>query len=214
MDGQLESKRRQLLLSLQAAGIYDQRVLAALAATPREDFIATSLQSAAYEDRALDIDYGQTISQPFMVSVMSQALQLRASDRILEIGTGSGYQTAILASLAAHVYSIERHQQLACQAAARLQKQGHANVSIYVGDGSLGWPDEAPFDRILVTAASPTIPARLLLQLTLGGILVVPVGVREHQELLSIRRTLSQPEIHNLGGCVFVPLIGVDGWAR
>lgn len=212
MDRQFESKRQQLIESLRRMGIHDERVLTALASTPREDFLATSQQTAAYEDRALGIGLGQTISQPLMVATMTQALQLRGSERVLEIGTGSGYQTAVLARLASYVYSVERYQQLACQAACRLQKLGLTNVSLYVGDGSLGWPDAAPYDRILVTAASPAIPARLLLQLVRGGILVVPVGMREYQELLFIRRTLDRPEIRNLGGCLFVPLVGAEGW--
>lgn len=212
MDSQLDSQRQQLIASLRAAGIHDQRVLAALASTPREEFIDTSLQAVAYEDRALGIGLGQTISQPLMVAVMTQALQLQGSERVLEIGTGSGYQTSILAHLASYVYSVERYQQLAYQAYLHLQKQAISNVSIYIGDGSLGWPDEAPYDRILVTAASPVIPTRLILQLVRGGILVVPVGVREHQDLLFIRRTSGQPEIQSLGGCLFVPLIGAEGW--
>lgn len=212
MDSQFESKRQQLIASLRHVGIHDERVLDALAATPREHFVDTSLQPVAYEDRALGIGLGQTISQPLMVAVMTQALQLQGTERVLEIGTGSGYQSAILARLAAHVYTVERYQQLAYLAACRLQKLGLANVSMYVGDGSLGWPDEAPYDRILVTAASPVIPDRLVLQLVRGGILVVPVGMREHQDLLLIRRTLDQPEIQNLGGCLFVPLVGAEGW--
>ncbi|HEY3992351.1 MAG TPA: protein-L-isoaspartate(D-aspartate) O-methyltransferase [Ktedonobacteraceae bacterium] len=214
MDNQFESKRRELIASLRGAGVSDERVLDALARTPRELFVDASLHSAAYEDRALAIDQGQSISQPYIVALMTQALQLHGSERVLEIGTGSGYQTAILAQLAAHVYSLERLPQLACQAALRLQKLGISNVSIYVGDGSLGRPEQAPYDRILVTAASPTVPARLVLQLVHNGILVVPVGVRDHQELLSVRRTLGQPEIHNLGGCLFVPLVGAEGWAE
>ncbi len=212
MDSQLENKREQLFASLRGVGIHDERVLNVLVTTPREMFVDTSLQSVAYEDRALGIGFGQTISQPLMVAVMTQALQLHGSERVLEIGTGSGYQTAILARLAAHVYSIERYQQLACQAACRLRKLQISNVSVYVGDGSLGWVDQAPYDRILVTAASPVIPSRLILQLVRDGILVVPVGVREHQDLLFIRRTLDQPEIRNLGGCLFVPLVGAEGW--
>lgn len=212
MNSQLESKRQQLFSSLRSAGIHDGRVLDALAMTPRELFVGNALRSVAYEDRALGIGLGQTISQPLMVAVMTQALQLHGSERVLEIGTGSGYQTAILARLATYVYSLEHYQQLAYQAAYRLQELQITNVSIYVGDGSLGWPDEAPYDRILVTAAAPSLPVRLLLQLARGGILVVPVGVREHQDLLFVRRTLDQPEIHNLGGCLFVPLVGEEGW--
>jgi protein-L-isoaspartate(D-aspartate) O-methyltransferase len=212
MESQLERKRQQLLASLRGAGVQDERVLEVLATTPRELFVDDTLQFAAYEDRALGIGCGQTISQPLMVAMMTQALQLHGSERVLEIGTGSGYQTAVLARLAGYVYSLERYPQLACQAARRLLDLQISNVSIYVGDGSLGWPEQAPYDRILVTAAAPTIPERLILQLTRGGILVVPVGVREHQDLLFIRRTLDQPEIRSLGGCLFVPLIGADGW--
>ena len=212
MDNQFESKRQKLIASLRGAGVSDERVLAALAGTPRELFVDESQHSVAYDDRALGIGQGQTISQPFMVALMTQALQLRGSERVLEIGTGSGYQTAILARLVAHVYSLERFQQLACQAACRLGKLHITNVSMYVGDGSLGWPDQAPYDRILVTAAAPVVPARLVLQLARNGILVVPVGVRDHQDLLSVRRTLEGPVIHNLGGCLFVPLIGAEGW--
>ncbi|HLI68831.1 MAG TPA: protein-L-isoaspartate(D-aspartate) O-methyltransferase [Ktedonobacteraceae bacterium] len=212
MNDQLESRRQQLLASLRGAGIHDERVLDAFVAIPREAFVDASLRPMAYEDRALGIGFGQTISQPLMVAVMTQALQLRGSERVLEIGTGSGYQTAILAHLAAYVYSVERYQQLALQAACRLQKLHLSNVSIYVGDGTLGWPDQAPYDRILVTAASPVVPSRLVLQLVRYGILVVPVGTREHQDLLFIRRTLDQPEIRNLGGCLFVPLVGAEGW--
>jgi protein-L-isoaspartate(D-aspartate) O-methyltransferase len=214
MKKQLEQKRQHLLATLRNAGVHDERVLAALAATPREDFLDMSLQDAAYEDRALAIGLGQTISQPFMVALMTRELHLHGSERVLEIGTGSGYQTAILARLAAHVYTVERYQELALQAACRLQKLGLTNVSLYVGDGSLGWPDAAPYDRILVTAASPVVPDRLILQLVWGGILVVPVGVREHQDLLCIRRTSAQTEIHNLGGCLFVPLVGAEGWTE
>lgn len=212
MNNQFESKRRKLVATLRGAGVSDERVLDALAVTPRELFVAESLRFAAYDDRALGIEQGQTISQPYMVAVMTQALQLRGSERVLEIGTGSGYQTAILAHLAAYVYSLERFPQLAWQAAYRLHELHISNVSIYVGDGSLGWPDQAPYDRILVTAAAPVVPARLVLQLTRNGILVVPVGVRDHQDLLAVRRTLGQPEIRDLGGCLFVPLVGAEGW--
>jgi protein-L-isoaspartate(D-aspartate) O-methyltransferase len=212
MDSQLASQRQQLLTSLRDAGIYDERVLGALATIPRELFVESAFRSAAYEDRALGIDCGQTISQPLMVAVMTQALQLQGCERVLEIGTGSGYQTAVLASLAAYVYSIERYQYLASQALYRLQQLQFSNVSIFVEDGSLGRPDQAPYDRILVTAAAPAIPTRLLLQLVYDGILVVPVGERDHQELLFIRRTPGQPEVQSLGGCLFVPLIGAQGW--
>ncbi len=214
MDNMLEGKRQKLIAALRGAGVRDERVLEAIEMTPRELFVDASLRAMAYDDRALGIEQGQTISQPYMVALMTQALHLHGSERVLEVGTGSGYQTAILARLASHVYSIERFHQLAAQAACRLQKLALSNVSIYVGDGSLGWPEQAPYDRIIVTAAAPVIPARLVLQLTRNGILIVPVGVREHQDLLSVRRTTGQPEIHNLGGCLFVPLIGAEGWGE
>jgi protein-L-isoaspartate(D-aspartate) O-methyltransferase len=167
----------------------------------------------AYADRALPIGMGQTISQPLMVAVMTQAAQLSGRERVLEIGTGSGYQTAILARLAAYVYSIERYQQLACEAAKRLLYLGLQNISLYVGDGSPGWPDAAPYDRIIVTAAAPQVPPQLLDQLVTWGILVIPVGSQEKQDLLVVHRAPWGPEVRSLGGCVFVPLIGEQGWA-
>lgn len=212
MDDQFERKRRELIASLRGAGVRDEAVLAALALTPREFFVDASMRAMAYDDRALGIEQGQTISQPYMVAVMTQALQLRGTERVLEIGTGSGYQTAILARLSAYVYSLERFPQLAWQAARRLHALHVSNVSIYVGDGSLGWPEQAPYDRILVTAAAPVVPADLVLQLVRGGMMVVPVGARDHQNLLLVRRTQGQAEIHNLGGCLFVPLVGAEGW--
>ncbi|HEY0754012.1 MAG TPA: protein-L-isoaspartate(D-aspartate) O-methyltransferase [Ktedonobacteraceae bacterium] len=212
IDNQLEGKRRELIASLRDLRVGDERVLATLASTPRELFLDASQRELAYDDRALGIEQGQTISQPFMVALMTQALQLRGTERVLEIGTGSGYQTAILARLSAHVYSVERFQLLAYQAACRLQQLNISNVSIYVGDGSLGWPEQAPYDRVLVTAAAPVVPTRLVLQLARDGILVVPVGGRAHQDLLFVHRTLEQLEIRNLGGCLFVPLIGAEGW--
>jgi protein-L-isoaspartate(D-aspartate) O-methyltransferase len=157
---------------------------------------------------------GQTISQPLMVAMMTQALQLSGKERVLEIGTGSGYQTAVLAHLATQVYSIERHQKLAYQAAQHLTQLGLQNVSIYVGDGSLGWPNAAPYDRILVTAAAPEVPSLLVEQLVSGGLLVIPVGSHERQDLLVVQRTPWGSEIRSLGGCVFVPLVGEKGWSE
>ncbi len=209
-----ELQRQQLIESLRNAGIRDERVLTAMASVPREVFVDEAQQAFAYVDRALPIDAGQTISQPLMVATMTQALQLSGAERVLEVGTGSGYQTAILSYLAAHVYSIERHQILACQAARRLLQLRLHNVSIYVGDGSLGWPDAAPYDRIVVTAAAPEVPARLLGQLVTWGILVIPVGSHERQDLLVVHRAPWGPEVGSLGGCVFVPLIGEEGWSQ
>ena len=209
-----ELQRQQLIDSLRNSGIRDERVLTAMVKTPREIFVDEGQQDLAYADRALPIDAGQTISQPLIVATMTQALQLSGRECVLEIGTGSGYQTAILSYLATYVYSVERHQILACQAAQRLLQLGIHNVSIYVGDGSLGWPDTAPYERILVTAAAPELPTQLLAQLVTWGILVVPVGSHERQELLVVHRAPWGPEVRSLGGCVFVPLIGEEGWSQ
>jgi len=212
MEYDFERKRQQLLESLRNAGIRDERVLAVIAATPREAFVDEAQYPLAYDDRALPIDKGQSISQPLMVATMTQALQLRGDERVLEIGTGSGYQTALLARLARHVYSVERIQQLACQAVKRVSKLGLENVTIYIGDGSLGWPQQAPYDRIIVTAAAPEVPARLFEQLITWGMMVIPVGRPDHQELLVVYRAPWGPEVRSLGGCLFVPLLGEAGW--
>lgn len=205
-------QRKQLVEALYKIGVRDTRVLAAMASIPRERFIDESFQKLAYDDRALPINMGQTISQPLMVAIMTQALQLRGGERVLEIGTGSGYQTALLARLAGHVYSVERYQQLAWQAATHLIQLGIENVSLFVGDGSLGWPDAAPYDRILVTAAAPEVPAQLLAQLAPEGRLVIPVGSHERQDLQVILRGPEGTHVQSLGTCVFVPLIGEAGW--
>lgn len=212
MAQDFEAKRQQLVESLRASGIQDERTLAAVASVPREFFVDEAHADLAYEDRALPIYMGQSISQPLMVATMTQALQLRGQERVLEIGTGSGYQTAILSRLAAQVYSVERIQQLAAVASKRLSKMGVSNVTIYVGDGSLGWPDEAPYDRILVTAAAPDIPIHLYEQLVTWGMMIIPVGGPEHQDLLAVHRAPWGQEKRNLGGCLFVPLVGEEGW--
>jgi protein-L-isoaspartate(D-aspartate) O-methyltransferase len=212
MTHDLEIQRQQLIVSLRKHGISDEHVLGAIASVPRELFLHETQVSMAYEDRALSIGMGQTISQPLMVATMTQALQLRGHERVLEIGAGSGYQTAILARLAGFVYSVERIQQLACLAAKRLAKLGLSNVSIYVGDGTLGWPDQSPYDRILVAAAAPEVSERLFMQLVTWGKMVMPVGGHERQELLVVDRAPWGPETRSLGGCIFVPLVGAEGW--
>ena len=214
MTDDLERQRQQLIESLHKQGISDERVLGAIANIPRELFLHETQTGMAYEDRALSIGLGQTISQPLMVATMTQALQLGGYERVLEIGTGSGYQTAILAQLAGYVYSVERIQQLACIAAKRLKKLECSNVSIYVGDGTVGWPDRAPYDRILVAAAAPEVSERLYIQLVLWGKMVIPVGGRERQELLVVDRAPWGPEKRSLGGCIFVPLVGEEGWSE
>lgn len=215
MFADLDEQRQQLIASLRNMGIRDERVLEAIATVPREIFIDEAQRNMAYVDRALPINMGQTISQPLMVATMTQALQLSGNERVLEIGTGSGYQTAILSRLAAYVVSIERHEQLALQAVrclAQLVPANAANVAVYVGDGSLGWLEAAPYDRILVTAAAPEVPDHLVEQLVEWGMLVIPVGSHKRQELLVVHRAPWGKEIRSLGDCVFVPLVGEGGW--
>src|SRR2546426_1756473 len=214
MTDDLERQRQQLIESLSKHGISDGRVLEAIASIPRELFLHETQSGVAYEDRALSIGMGQTISQPLMVATMTQALHLRGYERVLEIGTGSGYQTAILARLSGYVYSVERIQQLACLALKRLEKLACSNVSVFVGDGSLGWPDQAPYDCILVAAAAPGVSEHLFSQLVTWGKMVIPVGGHERQELFVINRAPWGPEKRSLGGCVFVPLVGAEGWSE
>jgi len=192
---------------LRARGIRDERVLTAMARAPREAFLPEGIVHEAYQDSALPIDCGQTISQPVIVAMMTEALMLTGSEKVLEIGTGSGYQTALLAELAAEVYSIERHAELAHQAQSRLVDLGYQNVTVRTGDGSLGWPEEAPFDRIIVTAAAEECPPALWQQLTEGGILVGPFGPSAEQALYEMHKIGGQPQSRVLTGCRFVPLV-------
>ena len=185
---------------------------AAMAKLPREQFIRPELRDQAYSDCALGIDCGQTISQPYIVALMTQALELSGGEKVLEIGTGSGYQTAILAELVQEVVS-ERHPELSARAAAILRQSGYGNVTLIVGDGTLGWPPAAPYDRIIVTAAASHIPPPLLEQLKDGGLLVIPVGGPDLQTLQAIRRTGNTQQVVNLSACRFVPLVGAEGWA-
>jgi protein-L-isoaspartate(D-aspartate) O-methyltransferase len=203
-----------VLHQLRARGIRDERVLAAMEKIPRQRFVPPSLAAEAYFDCALPIDCEQTISQPIIVAMMTEALQLTGDERVLEIGTGSGYQAAILAELAARVYSIERHAPLADAARARLSELGYRNCSIRAGDGSLGWPEEAPFDRIIVTAAARACPPALWEQLAEGGILVGPFGPPVEQSLSALQKIQGQAQSRFLTGCRFVPLIASAGPAR
>jgi protein-L-isoaspartate(D-aspartate) O-methyltransferase len=190
-------------------------VLEALASVPREVFIPLELRHRAYEDEALPIDEGQTISQPTVVAHMTEALALAPHDRVLEIGTGSGYQAAVLAELAAEVITIERHAALAEKARQTLEYLGYDNVRVEVGDGTLGWPAAAPYNRIIVTAASPVVPGGLTDQLAAGGRLVLPVGGRQDQKLLLVSKDeRGQLSESSLGFVRFVPLIGAEGWAE
>lgn len=207
------ARRRMIDQQIRRRGINDRAVLEALEAVPRERFVPKEAEHLAYTDRALPIESGQTISQPFMVAIMTQALELTGRERVLEIGTGSGYQAAVLGRLCHEVYSIERHADLAETAAARLRAAGLSNVHVFVGDGTLGYPDKAPFDRILVTAGGPYMPPALFEQLAEGGLLVMPVGTGEGQTLEAVRKVRGRPVVTNLGGCRFVKLVGEQGWA-
>jgi protein-L-isoaspartate(D-aspartate) O-methyltransferase len=193
-------------------GVVSPRVLEAMRAVPRHEFVPEDQQADAYTDKPLPIGEGQTISQPFMVAAMTAALELTGNERVLEIGTGCGYQAAVLAKLAHEVYSIESRASLAAAARERLARLGYANVQIRAGDGTLGWPEAAPFDRILVTAAAPSIPPPLLDQLAEGGRLIIPVGASDHQNLRRIAKHQGQIIEQTLFDCRFVPLIGRYGW--
>jgi len=188
-------------------GIRDVRVLAAMASVPRHEFVPEDLRADAYEDHPLPIGDGQTISQPYIVAAMLEHLALQATDRVLEVGTGSGYATALLSLLCAEVFSVERYASLAASAEATLVRLGYRNVRIKVGDGSLGWKEHAPFDGILVSAATAEVPAPLLEQLAEGGRMIIPVGSPFSQELQLIRKVDGLPQIRILEGCRFVPLV-------
>jgi protein-L-isoaspartate(D-aspartate) O-methyltransferase len=192
---------------LRSRGIRDERVLQAMSRVPRDAFLPGEIAHEAYLDCALPIDCQQTMSQPIIVAMMTEALRLGGSERVLEIGTGSGYQTAILAELAAEVFSIERHKTLADHATSRLHKAGYRNVRTCSGDGSLGWPEEAPFDRIIVTAAARECPPALWEQLSEGGILVGPFGPPSEQSLSAMQKINGQRQARILTGCRFVPLV-------
>ena len=193
-------------------GVRDERVLDAMLTVPREDFVPSGVRSAACDDRALAISHGQTISQPFIVAYMTEQLAVLPDARVLEIGTGTGYQTAILARLARHVFTAERIEALERQAAANFAKLNVTNVTMWVGDGSLGLPTYAPYDRIMVTAAAPRIPSSLVDQLVDGGVLVIPVGSASEQTVVRVvrkgQRTIETPTL----ACRFVKLIGEKGW--
>lgn len=199
---------------LRRHGIRDKAVLEAMAAVPRENFVGIHLLEFAYDDTPLPIEEGQTISQPYIVALMTEALQLEPDDRVLEVGTGSGYAAAVLSKLAGEVYTIERHQSLANQAEHRLKQLKYDNVHVLCGDGTLGWPEHAPYDGIVVAAGGPEAPRPLIEQLAIGGRLVIPVGESTKQQtLLRITRINDKEvEIEELGGVRFVPLIGEEGW--
>ena len=199
---------------LRSRGVTAPRVLAAMARVDRRRFVPPPEREQAVADAALPIGCAQTISQPYMVGAMTQELALAGPERVLEIGTGSGYQAAILAVLAAEVYTIERHPTLSLRARGVLDGMGLTNLRYKVGDGTLGWPEAAPFDRILVTAAAPAVPPPLFKQLAEGGLLIAPVGGEEGQELHVIRKESGRPVVRTMIPCRFVKLIGEEGWAE
>ena len=206
---------RQEMVARQIAsrGIRDPRVLNAMRSVPRHLFVLPEYARAAYADEALPIAENQTISQPFMVAAMAEALSLQGHERVLEVGAGCGYQAAVLSCLAREVVAVETHPALATSARERLHQLGYSSVRVEEGDGSAGWPSSAPYDAILVAAAAPTVPQPLLEQLSEGGRLVIPVGKADYQELLRITKRDGRVVQQSLLACRFVPLVGRYGWA-
>ncbi|KLK88462.1 protein-L-isoaspartate O-methyltransferase [Methanoculleus sediminis] len=211
-DPYRREREEMVEFQVRARGIGDERVLAAMQKIPRHLFVPRNLERAAYEDRPLPIGGGQTISQPYIVAVMTEQLEIRSHDRVLEIGTGSGYQAALLAELTGKVVSVERLPDIAERARENLARAGVTGVEVVVGDGTQGYPPEAPYDAIIVTAATPEIPRPLIDQLGKGGRLVAPVGPRECQDLVKLIKREGRVETIPLGGVCFVPLIGQFGW--
>jgi protein-L-isoaspartate(D-aspartate) O-methyltransferase len=205
--------RRRMAEDLRRMGITDPEVLAAFAKVPRHLFVPLGERAFAYADGPLPIGHGQTISQPYMVAAMTEALGLTGAERVLEVGTGSGYQCAILAELAREVVTVERVPELSARAGEALRELGYDNVTLVVGDGTLGAPEHAPFDAVIVTAGAPAAPGPLLAQLAEGGRLVIPEGDRGLQTLMRYTKRGGRTEARELMPCVFVPLIGVHGWS-
>jgi len=209
----LERARENLLKHLEYE-IADKRVIEAMKHVPREAFVSQEQCRAAYDDRPLSIGFGQTISQPFIVALMIQALELRGDEKVLELGTGSGYEAAILAELAQKVVTVECIPELAKSARQVLDNLGYSNIEVHVSGRTLGWPEEAPYDAIIVSAGGPTVPEVLLEQLDWNGRLIIPVGSRWQQELVRVTKLRKKNHIENLGGCYFVPLIGEGAWGK
>ena len=211
-DTSRTSSLRQALVSDLAREVLDRRVLDAMGRVPREIFLPQEERRGAYENRPLPIGYGQTISQPLIVALMTQALQLTGDETVLEVGTGSGYQAAVLSLLAKYVVTVERIPALAERAARVLAEAGYSNCEVHLAGRKVGRPESGPYDAIIVTAASPEVPPELLQQLAIGGRLVIPVGSRTLQELVQIEKTPGGSLRHNLGSCRFVPLVASSGW--
>ena len=213
MSKKYNRKREEMVRSqIEARGIRDPRVLSAFRTVPRHLFVSEALREQAYGDYPLPIGEQQTISQPYIVAEMTQALELKKDDRVLEIGTGSGYQAAILAQIVYRVYTVERKRSLYMQARNLFDKLNYHNIVTKYADGTKGWPEESPFDAIVVTAGAPELPDVLVHQLVEGGRLVVPVGNQHTQELIKIYRDRERIQQTNLGGCRFVKLVGEHGW--
>ncbi len=207
-----ERRRQMVQHQLRERGVRDVRVLAAMESVPRHEFVPNEAWDLAYADRPLPIGNGQTISQPLIVGMMLEALELAGSERVLEIGTGSGYQAALLGELAHEVFTMEFVPELADRARGVLGRLGYRNVRVISGDGSLGWPEGAPYDAIIVAAGAPQIPPPLTTQLAEGGRLVIPVGDEWGQNLLRVQRRDGALSTEELAGCAFVPLLGAHGW--
>ncbi|HEX5726950.1 MAG TPA: protein-L-isoaspartate(D-aspartate) O-methyltransferase [Longimicrobiaceae bacterium] len=213
MSDRLVGQRRALIGRMQAKGIRDLAVLRAFDLVPRHEFIPPDMAHRAYEDAPIPIGYGQTASQPSLQALYMQLLELRPTDRVLEVGTGCGHQTAVLAQLTDRVYSVERIRELSIRAREVLDARRVSNVALMVGDGTIGWSRFAPYDAILVAAAAPEVPRPLLEQLADGGRMLVPVGTLESQRLVLVRRDGSRHEEREVVDCTFVPLLGRFGWA-
>ena len=213
IDPYLAVRQQMVETQLRARDIRDERVLGAMGEVPRHEFVGREYSNEAYADHPIPIGNGQTISQPYIVALTLQALSLRPADKVLEIGTGSGYQTAALTLLASQVYSNERHPGLASRAQETLSRLGYSNVAISVADGTNGWVEFAPFDAIVVSAAAPEIPRPLFEQLREGGRMVIPVGPPEAQRLQLVGKVNGQPVVKVLQGCRFVPLVGEHGYS-
>lgn len=211
-DMKWQNAAQRLTKILRGKGISDERVLEAFTKVPRHRFVDPALYPQAYDDNALPIGLGQTISQPFVVALMTQLLQLGRDDKILEIGTGSGFQTAILAQFSRRVYTIERHRQLGDMSRKRLREMGFMNVAFKVGDGTRGWVQHAPFDRIIVTAGAPALPETMAQQLVVGGRMIIPTGDRQSQQLEIYEKSEEGLTRYDAGKVSFVPLIGQNGW--
>lgn len=211
-DDRLGERERMVEEQLRRRGIYDPHVLDAMVRIPRHEFVPEQYRNQAYEDHPLPIGEGQTVSQPFIVALSLQALNLQGNESVLEVGTGSGYQTALLALLAKSVFSIERYASLARSAETVLARLGLKNVRVEIGDGSRGWPEYAPFDATLISAASPRVPQSLVEQLADEGRMVIPVGPPQAQELQLVRKQTTGFSVEKLEGCRFVPLVGAEGY--